>query len=127
MSHSFSHFVLSSAGAHWLGAMDTSGNNEFRWLKTDTTFTVARYTAWRSGQPSGDEGCLQQSVDAKWDDVDCLLKLPYVCKIGKVGRFSPYACKIGKLGCSPLFKLLYVCKIGKAGCFLLKIYPMSAK
>lgn len=83
----------------WVGASESSPENEYRWLKDSTVVGANNFTNWRSGEPNNakgvDEECMMVGyspstsqtsfeiglTDNRWYDVPCCIELPYVCEI----------------------------------------------
>jgi hypothetical protein len=92
--------LLGSTWEHavWIGLTDRTVEGSWQWISNEPV----KYGNWKPGQPDnyqqsidGEDCTAWYSDDGKWNDVDCSIKLSYLCK-SMEGRKKEFRCT-GKL------------------------------
>jgi len=87
----------------WIGASDSEIEGEFRWLSDDSLLKQeGSFVNWAPGEPNNDmfqegplEDCVEMRTDGSWNDLQCIVRLPFACEFG-LGkrptdlRFAPW-------------------------------------
>lgn len=86
----------------WIGASDLEVEGEYRWSDDSLVEQDGSFKNWAPGEPNNDmyvdgghlEDCVEMRVDGSWNDMQCLVPLPYACEFAHGTtpdrRFAPW-------------------------------------
>jgi hypothetical protein len=89
-------------GNTWVGGSDTEVEGEFRWSDDSLVEQKGSFVNWAPGEPNNDmyqdggglEDCIEMRSDGSWNDMQCVVPLPYVCEFAQgslpARRFAPW-------------------------------------
>jgi hypothetical protein len=65
----------------WIGANDQRIEGNFEW--SAVTSVDFSYTNWAAAEPNNqsNEDCVQHYVDGSWNDQNCMLDYPFICRL----------------------------------------------
>ncbi|XP_060556676.1 hepatic lectin-like [Ruditapes philippinarum] len=69
--------------SYWFGLHDTQSENFWQWSSSNGTYSLGKFSNWAPDEPNnafGNEDCSVIWGNGEWNDIDCSLKMTFICE-----------------------------------------------